>query len=104
MSNPTAQNSQIVEALATHLQGEKARSVAHRITDLIFEAKSKPLFSTESQIQKLDASNQKDLLQLIQDFRTQARALTGLEIPDQNDELYAQIVLPLVTRLIDKSA
>lgn len=104
MPDTKGKYSSIVETILSHPQGEEVREIAHKIADVVFDTRKKILFTKVSEDAETDPAIQKQLLELLADFRTKAEALTELDIPKKNDDLYRQIVLPLMIRLIDKSA
>ncbi len=94
----------IAETILSHPQGEEVREIAHKIADVVFDVRKKTIFSKISEGDETDPAIQRQLLGLLANFRAKVGALTDLEIPKKDDDLYRQIILPLVIRLIDRSA
>ena len=104
MSESAENNQHVLQAILRTPQGEALRNVAHLITDIVFDVRKNQVFSDVFEREGIDPSAKQTLRRLMGDFRAQAEALTGQDLHISDDELYREVVLPIVTRLIDESA
>lgn len=104
MSDAEKRNNHIVEMLLSHPQGEEVRATAHEITDIIYDVRSNRVFTELFEGEKTDQTTKETLRSLLKKLRTQVAQLLNKNMPDSDDDLYREIILPLVTRQIDRSA
>lgn len=104
MSDSLEANAQIVETILESSEGRKLRNTARLITDIIFKVRSSQVFSEIFDEVGTNESTKQVLYRLMADFRLQAESLMGREVKGSDDDLYSQVILPVITHLIDSSA
>lgn len=92
----------IVESLLKHPDGEETREIAHAITDIVFNVRASGLF--EGILEDIGSGDAANLRSLLNEFREKAENLTGISLPEPADDLYRQIILPLIRRRINNTA
>lgn len=101
MSDAEKGSSHIVDTILDHPQGEAIRETAREIADIVYEVRARKVFS---EIFENSRVNRQVLRSLLSKFREQADKLLNESITKSDDDLYAEIILPLITRQIDRSA
>lgn len=104
MPDPEKYSNHIVETLLNHPQGEGVRTIARKITDIIFDVRKNHVFSGVFKGEGIDEAAKETLRLLLENFRIQASVLMNKNVTQPDDDLYNQIIFPLVTRQINGSA
>lgn len=94
---------QIIATILKFPENKGLRDVACQITHIVFDVRRGHLFPEFSDEEKIEEAS-RPFYTLLESFRNQIRDLTKKDVQLSDDELYSQIVLPIVTRLIDRSA
>ena len=95
----------IVEKLLSSSEARETRKIAHEISSIVFSIRTKDLFSEIFEDQTFDKNTVDALRSLLNDFRDKVRTIIpNKQIPESDDDLYSQVILPLVLRQIDHSA
>ena len=82
------------------------QELAQQICSIIFDVRSQSIFSTNTNDHpKVVPDEKKEKVKsLMQQFRAKLGPLFEEKVQLTDDDLYSQIIMPLITRLIDQSA
>ena len=104
MTSSTEKSGLIVEEISQRPQAKELRDIAGEITKAVFEIRGDNIFFDSSEVDSSESSEKDKVHSLLEDFRSKTFSIIDQDIKMTDDDLYSEIVLPIVILLIDRSA